>query len=100
MKKPFFSHDPIQERRDEIEKIESTEYKLPKRTDMTLATNTSKLVKFNSMNICCFSMRQKSQSRAIRRFSGMVSSFHMGGKMDSDSEKNHKASRVILGAQR
>ena len=46
MKKSFFSPDPIQERRDEIEKIESTEYTLPKRTDMTLATNTSKLVKF------------------------------------------------------
>ena len=46
MKKSFFSPDPIQERRDEIEKIEKTEYTLPKRTDMTLATNTSKLVKF------------------------------------------------------
>ena len=35
MKKSFFSPDPIQERRDEIEKIENTEYTLPKRTDMT-----------------------------------------------------------------
>ena len=46
MKKSFFSSDPIQDRRDEIAEIETTEYDLPKRTDMTVATNTSKLVKF------------------------------------------------------
>ena len=46
MKKSFFSSDPIQDRRDEIAKIEKTEYDLPKRTDMTVATNTSKLVEF------------------------------------------------------
>ena len=46
MKKSFFPSDPIQDRRDEIAKIEKAEYDLPKRTDMTVATNTSKLVKF------------------------------------------------------
>ena len=48
----------------------------------------------DSVNICCFSMRQKSQSRAFSRFSRMVSSFHMGGKMASYRVDNECADAI------
>ena len=46
------------------------------------------------VNICCFSMRQKSQSQAFSRFSRMVSSFHMGGKMASFHVDNESADAI------
>ena len=46
MRTNVLGDNPFKKRRDEIEKLEKTDYALPKRTDMTLATNTSKLIKF------------------------------------------------------
>ena len=45
----------------------------------------------DSVNICCFSMRQKSRSRAIRRFLGMMSAFHKGSKVSSNHVDNESA---------
>ena len=48
----------------------------------------------DSVNVCCFSMRQKSQSHAFSRFSKMVSSFHMGGKIASYHVDNESADAI------
>ena len=45
----------------------------------------------DSVNICCFSMRQKAQSRAMHQFSGMISAVHKGSKVSSYHVDNESA---------